>query len=78
MVSSMASFKPGDRIRILESSPVTWHKPATILEVWEDSTDDAQRIYRIQLDEGTFRRIRGRDIEPLEEEPQKQSNGTEG
>ena len=75
----MTALKSGDRVRILESSPITWHKPATVLEVWLDSSDEANRIYRVQLDEGTFRRIRGRDIELLEEERESGiSNGTEG
>jgi hypothetical protein len=75
----MTAFKAGDRVRILEPSPITWHKPATILEVWLDSPDDANCIYRTQLDDGTYRRIRGRDLEMLEEDNIRPlTNGTDG
>jgi hypothetical protein len=75
----MAAFKPGDRVIILEPSPITWNKPGTILEVWLDSPDEANRIYRTQLDDGTFRRIRGRDLQPLEEDKSRPlTNGTDG
>jgi hypothetical protein len=75
----MTAFKAGDRVRILEPSPITWHKTATILEVWLESPEESNRIYRTQLDDGTFRRIRGRDLEPLEEDKSSPlTNGTDG